>query len=469
MKRRLWVCIIPGLLPSGRLCRRRFVQRARWNGPTMAAIQVAAGTRHLRTSIPKISKGSSRSGNGSIGRRRWPSMEPAPVLSRTRAFNDRRRIVRHGHRITALRPWMRKAARGVVALRRQEASSKLGQLLSSSGWKMRGAAVWRDGSKLRLLVNSRHRLFSLDAVTGKPVPSFGDNGVVSLTNGLPRVGDIKHTSQSSAPTVYKDLVILGSQVPDRVQLADPVGYVQAFNARTGKRVWIFSVIPQSAKDPGAGTWEKESWRGSGHGNVWAPMALDEARGLLYVPTSTPSSDYYGGQRRGANLFAESLVCLEAATGKIKWYFQTVHHGLWDWDNPAPPNLVTIAVNGQRIDAVAQSHQTGFSPTCSSRGDRQARLADRPERPVAYPTATCARSSPTRRSQFPTKPPAFWLAQGLSPSPLRMPTILLCPRSRPWRWKRCGSTALGRCSRRPRWKDFAASLAEWRSQLGRRRV
>jgi quinoprotein glucose dehydrogenase len=99
---------------------------------------------------------------------------------------------------------------------------------------------------------------------------------------------------------------------------DPIGYVQAFNARTGKRVWTYSVIPQSAKDPGAETWGNESWRRSGHGNVWAPMALDEARGLLYLPTTTPSSDYYGGNRPGANLFAESVVCLDANTGKRIW-------------------------------------------------------------------------------------------------------------------------------------------------------
>ena len=121
---------------------------------------------------------------------------------------------------------------------------------------------------------------------------------VSLTDGLPRISDITHATQSSPPVVYQDLVIVGSQVPDRVQLPDPVGYVQAFNARTGKRVWTFSVIPQSPKDPGAETWENESWRKNGHANVWAPMALDAARGLLYLPTSTPSSDYYGGEPAG---------------------------------------------------------------------------------------------------------------------------------------------------------------------------
>src|SRR5262245_13978724 len=235
---------------------------------------------------------------------------------------------------------------------------KLGPLLSTTGWRLRGTAFWRDGGRLRNFLNSRYRLFALDAQTGKPVASFGSVGASALTEGLARISDVTHVTQSSPPVVYKDLVIVGSQVPDRVQLPDPAGYVQAFNARTGKRVWTFSVIPQSAKDPGAETWEDQSWRGNGHGNVWAPMALDQKRGLLYLPTSTPTSDYYGGGRPGANLFAESLVCLDAATGKIKWHFQTVHHGLWDWDIPTQPTLVTITVNGKTIDAVAQVTKRG---------------------------------------------------------------------------------------------------------------
>ena len=209
--------------------------------------------------------------------------------------------------------------------------------------------------------------------------------------------------------MYRDLVIVGSQVPDRVQLPDPLGYVQAFNARTGKRVWTFSVIPQSAKDPGAETWENESWRQNGHGNVWAPMTLDEARGLLYLPTSTPSSDYYGGERPGANLFAESLVCLDAATGKIKWHFQMVHHGLWDYDNPAAPNLVTITVDGRRIDAVAQVTKQGFTYVFD-------RVTGEPvwpivERPV--PTdSDVPGEKPYPTQPFPSKPPAF-VDQGVS--------------------------------------------------------
>jgi glucose dehydrogenase len=286
---------------------------------------------------------------------------------------------------------------------------KLGQILSGSGWKLRGTAFWRDGDKLRVFLNSRNRMFSLEAGDGRPVRSFGDAGVVSLTDGLARISDIRHATQSSPPVVYRDLVIVGSQVPDRVQISDPVGYVQAFNARTGKRAWTFSVVPQSAKDPGADTWANESWRKNGHANVWAPMALDTARGLLYLPTSTPSSDYYGGGRPGANLFAESLVCLDAATGKMKWHFQTVHHGLWDYDNPAQPNLVTITVNGRRIEAVAQITKQGFTYVFD-------RVTGQPvwpivERPVPADSDVPG-EVPFPTQPFPTRPPPF-VDQGVS--------------------------------------------------------
>jgi len=280
---------------------------------------------------------------------------------------------------------------------------ELGQLLSGSGWKLRGTAVWRDRGQTRIFLNSRHRLVQLDAATGKPVASFGNNGAVSLTDGLPRIGDVTHVSQSSPPIVYRDLVIVGSQVPDRVQLPDPMGYVQAFDARTGQRVWAFSTIPQSATGPGAETWENESWKRNGHANVWAPMALDEQRGLLYLPTSTPTSDYYGGNRPGANLFAESLVCLEAATGKMKWHFQTVHHGLWDWDIPTQPTLMTITVDGKRIDAVAQ---------VTKRGDTFVfdRVTGAPVWPIIereVPTDTdVPGEKPYPTQPFPTKPRAF---------------------------------------------------------------
>ena len=137
--------------------------------------------------------------------------------------------------------------------------------------------------------------------------------MASLTDGLRLPTKKLHTSQTSPPVVYKNLVIVGSRIPDRIQYKfEPPGTVQAFDARTGKRAWVFYTIPQSGSEFGADTWENESWNFTGHANVWGPMTLDESRGLLYVPVSTPGSDYWGGRRLGANLFAESLVCLDAS-------------------------------------------------------------------------------------------------------------------------------------------------------------
>jgi quinoprotein glucose dehydrogenase len=288
---------------------------------------------------------------------------------------------------------------------------KLGQI-PGTGFKHRGAAAWRDGANLRIFLNSRARLFSLDARTGKPIGSFGSQGSVSLTDGFPRdITDPRHVTQGSPPVVYKDLVIVGHAVPDRYQLRnDPPGIVQAFDARTGKRVWVFSLVPQSDREFGADTWEKESWRDAGHANVWAPMTVDPERGLLYLPTSTPSSDFYGGRRPGANLFAESVVCLDAATGVRKWHFQTVHHGLWDYDNPAAPNLVTVTVDGRRIDAVVQVTKQGFAYVFD-------RVSGEPvwpivERPVATDTDVPG-EKPFPTQPFPSKPPAF-TPQGVTP-------------------------------------------------------
>jgi len=283
---------------------------------------------------------------------------------------------------------------------------KVGQVITGNGWKHRGTAIWRDGDRLRLFLNAGRRLFSIDAATGKPVATFGDAGSVRLSTSTDLVGP----DQSSPPTIFKDLVIVGSMIGDRIERAnDPVGQVQAFDAKTGKRMWAFSVIPQSASDPAARTWERESWKVTGHGNVWAPMTLDASRGLLYLPTSTPSSDFYGGRRIGANLYAESLVCLDAATGKMKWHFQTVHHGLWDYDNPAPPNLVTITVDGRRVEAVAQVSKQGFTYVFD-------RVSGKPvwpivERPVPTDTDVPG-EQPYPTQPIPSKPPAF-VPQGIT--------------------------------------------------------
>ena len=287
---------------------------------------------------------------------------------------------------------------------------KLGQI-PTTGFKHRGAALWRSSGVTRVFINTRDRLYCLDARTGKPVTSFGQGGSVSLLSGFPRaIADVKQVTSGSPPVIYRDIVIVGHAVPDRYQLKnDPPGIVQAFDARTGRRLWVFNLIPQSADDFGADSWEGESWRTTGHANVWAPMALDQARGILYLPTSTPSDDLYGGRRLGANLLAESVVAVDAVTGLRKWHFQTVHHGLWDYDNPSAPNLVTINVNGRRIDALAQITKQGFTFVFD-------RVTGQPVWPIeerAVPVDTDVPGEKVFATQpFPTKPPAV-VSQGVS--------------------------------------------------------
>ena len=168
-----------------------------------------------------------------------------------------------------------------------------------TGFKHRGIAYWSDGDDARILLNSRDRLYAIDAATGEPDSDFGEAGSVLLTEGHGRPVTRYEFDQTSPPVVFEDLVIVGSRVPDGVQREfDPPGTVQAFDVRTGERRWVFFTIPQSSDDFGADTWEDESWSFTGHANVWGLMSVDAERGLLYVPTSTPSSDYWGGTPEG---------------------------------------------------------------------------------------------------------------------------------------------------------------------------
>src|SRR5215471_8472312 len=234
-----------------------------------------------------------------------------------------------------------------------------GQPPNGTGFVHRGVAAWRDRGQLRIFLNSRARLICLDARTGEPVTSFGTNGEISLVDGLRWTVDPRQYTNTSPPIVFKDLVIVGNGVADRLAYPkDPPGDVRAFDARSGRLVWTFHTVPQ-AGETGNDTWADDSWKVTGHTNVWAPMTLDEPRGLLYLPVSTPSNDFYGGARPGQNLFAESIVCLDAATGVRKWHFQTVHHGLWDYDLPSPPNLVSIKPDGRAVDAVVQLTKQGL--------------------------------------------------------------------------------------------------------------
>ena len=281
---------------------------------------------------------------------------------------------------------------------------------SPGGYKHRGVAVHGEGDDMRVFINSRVSLYALDARSGDLITSFGDGGEVALTEGFPNEVSDDEFDQTSPPVVFEDLVIVGSRVPDRIQHRfDTPGSVQAFDVRTGERRWAFYTVPQSNDEFGADTWEDQSWRFTGHANVWGLMSLDEERGLLYVPTSTPSGDYWGGRRLGANLFAESLLCLDARTGERQWHFQGVHHGLWDYDFTSPPNVVTITVDGREIDAVAEVSKQGFTYVFD-------RVTGEPvwpieERPVDTETDVPG-EVPWPTQPFPTKPPPF-AGQGTS--------------------------------------------------------
>ena len=238
-----------------------------------------------------------------------------------------------------------------------------GQPSNGTGFVHRGVALWSpspsEAGKRRVFINSRWRLIALDAATGQRVQTFGTNGEVDVTSGLDWPVNPLHYTNTSPPVVWGDLVILGNGVGDRLMYRkDPPGDIQAFDARTGRRVWRFRTVPRPG-EYGNDTWKDGSWEHTGHTNVWAPFSVDSARGLLYLPVGTPSNDMYGGRRKGENLFGESILCLDARTGKRVWHFQVVHHGLWDYDLPAPPNVVTIRRPTGPVEAVIVPTKQGF--------------------------------------------------------------------------------------------------------------
>jgi quinoprotein glucose dehydrogenase len=285
---------------------------------------------------------------------------------------------------------------------------ELGTPPNGTGLVHRGVATWTDGRERRIFINSRWKLIALDSRTGQPITSFGTNGVVDLTANLIWPARKDHYTNTSPPVIYRDLVILGNGVGDRlVYRNDPPGDIQAFDVRTGRRVWSFSPIPRAGQF-GVETWENNSWEYTGHTNVWAPFSVDLARGLLYLPVGTPSNDWYGGARLGDNLFAEAIVCLDANTGRRVWHYQTVHHGLWDYDLPAPPVLVTINPNGQRVDAVAVPAKTGFLFVFD-------RVTGKPIWPIeerAVPASDVPGERAAATQPFPTRPKPF-AQQGLT--------------------------------------------------------
>ena len=279
------------------------------------------------------------------------------------------------------------------------------------GFVHRGVAYWADGETQRIFIGTGDaQLIALDAKTGQPVAAFGANGRIDLTQGLHRPVDPALYGVTSPPVICRNVVVVGSSIMDYPRVkAMPPGDVRGFDVRTGQQRWMFHAVPQG-EEPGVETWENDSWKHTGNTNVWTVMSCDEQLGYVYLPFSTPSNDYYGGQRPGHNLFAESLVALQAETGKRVWHFQMVHHGVWDYDLPAAPNLVDITVDGQRIQAVAQVTKQGFCYVF----DRVTGTPVWPieERPVPQSTVPGEKTSPTQ--PFPTKPLPFE-QQGITPN------------------------------------------------------
>ncbi|MBI1787411.1 MAG: pyrroloquinoline quinone-dependent dehydrogenase [Acidobacteria bacterium] len=260
----------------------------------------------------------------------------------------------------------------------------------------RGVTYWADRDDRRILFGAGPYLYELDARTGKSIAAFGDNGRVDLRQGLDREPPGSFNGMTTPGAIYKNLIIVGASVGEGPRLSAP-GHIRAYHVRTGKREWIFHTIPHPGEF-GHETWEGDAWKTAGAANNWGGMSVDEKRGWVFVSTGSPAFDFYGGQRLGANLFGNSVLALDAATGKRIWHFQTTHHDLWDYDLPTLPNLVRV----QGRDAVVQVTKTGMAFVLDRETGKP--LFPVEERPAPASSVPGERSSPTQ--PFTVKPPPF---------------------------------------------------------------
>lgn len=277
------------------------------------------------------------------------------------------------------------------------------------GYNSRGVGYWSSEDKQRIFFATNDaNLWSIDALTGLPDSSFGDGGKIDLSLGLGREIDKRQYGVVSPPLVTNDIVVVNSIINDGPTTKEmPPGNVRGFDPRTGDIVWMFETIPQAGAF-GNETWENGSWVYTGNTNSWTIMSADDELGIVYLPIGTPTNDWYGGLRHGDNLFAESLVAVEAKTGKRLWHFQMVHHGVWDYDLPAAPTLVDLTVEGKKIKAVAQISKQGFTYVFDRvTGDPVWPIIETPVPQSNVPGEKLSLTQP-----IPTKPPAFEL-QGLS--------------------------------------------------------
>ncbi len=265
--------------------------------------------------------------------------------------------------------------------------------------KSRGVSYWRSGDDARILATAGADLWALDARTGKPALSFGDAGRIDLRDGLPHGRQSSFVSSTTPGVVYRDLYILGTRVSEDAGAAP--GDVRAYDLHTGAVRWVFHTIPHS-EEFGADSWPEGAWRTHGGANSWAGITLDSERGMVFVPTGSATPDFWGGERPGANLFANSLIALDAETGERRWHFQFVHHDLWDRDLPTPPNLVRLEREGRRIDAVAQPTKSGHVFLFERETGKPVYPIE--ERPV--PAGFLEGEWISKTQPFPTAPPPF---------------------------------------------------------------
>lgn len=266
----------------------------------------------------------------------------------------------------------------------------------------RGVSYWQsgsDGAERRIFFGTHDgRLISLDAATGIPDPHFGERGAVDLRKGVADDWPASEYAVTSPPAIYRDLVITGALVPEGPALG-PSGALRAFDARTGRLEWTFATIP-SPGQAGHETWDGASWKNRTGVNVWSIISVDADRGMLFLPVGSPAYDFYGGDRKGQNLFANSLVALDAATGKLLWHYQMVHHDIWDYDLPAQPNLLELVRGGKKIPAVAQVTKMGFVFVLDRlTGVPLFPVEERPVPPSDVPGETAWPTQP-----YPVKPP-----------------------------------------------------------------
>lgn len=266
----------------------------------------------------------------------------------------------------------------------------------------RGVVFWQGagGAEARILFTAGFFLYAVDPASGRRIEGFGKGGRVDIREGLDRPADQQFVLGNTPGAVYRDLLILPTRVSEGPGPATP-GHIRAYNVRTGQIAWTFRTIPHPG-EYGYETWPPDAWQYAGGANCWAGMAVDEARGLVFVPTGSAAFDFWGGDRIGENLFANCLLALDAATGQRRWHFQAVRHDLWDRDFPAPPTLVTVERDGKRIDAVAQTTKSGHVYVFERETGRP--LFPIEERPV--PPSTLVGESAWPTQPVPLKPPPF---------------------------------------------------------------